>query len=122
MDSSLRIATCVTDEPAGSARRRPDVILIVGHLRGLMRVIDAGLALPNVYCDVSCPDIVWDVRLAKALAQAGAERLIMGSDTPYSRRAVPRCLRRVRRLDLPYAKEAPLLGGGIARLLRLSRR
>ena len=101
------------------ARRFPQTTFIVGHLYGLSIFMETGPAPANVYFDFSCPDIVSDFRLRRAVSYAGAERVMMGSDTPYGKRGLERSIARVRALGLPPHEEALLLGGAAKRLLRL---
>jgi predicted TIM-barrel fold metal-dependent hydrolase len=102
-----------------TAARHQDTTFIVGHLYGLEHFVRCGNPLENLYFDFSCPDIVSDVRLKLALDHFGASRLMMGSDSPYGRDGLARSVDRVRALGVSADDEALMLGGNMARLLRL---
>jgi predicted TIM-barrel fold metal-dependent hydrolase len=101
------------------ASARQETIFIVGHLVGLKHFIRTRRSIPNIYFDCSCPDIVSDARLRMALDHFGAGHLILGSDSPYGRNNLARSIQRVRQLDIPGRERELILGGNLARLLRL---
>lgn len=102
------------------AAGRPDTTFIVGHLYGIERFLGAGHPLPNMYFDFSCPDLVSDLRLRRALEHLGAARLILGSDAPYGRDNLARGIARIRSLDIPETDKELALGGNMERLLGLT--
>ena len=104
------------------AAEHPETTFVIGHLYQSGRLIDFGKPLPNVYFDLSCPDLISDKRLAKALAHFGADRLMLGSDSPYGQDNLARNIRRIRALDIPEGEKDLILGGNMARLLELSPR
>jgi len=101
------------------AAARCETTFIVGHLCGLEQFMQRADAIPNVYLDFSCPDIVSDLRLALALERFGAARLLLGSDSPYGRDNLARGIARVRALDITDGDKELMLGGNLVRLLRL---
>jgi predicted TIM-barrel fold metal-dependent hydrolase len=54
-------------ELAEVAAAQPDLIFIVGHLYGVEHFMGSPCPIPNVYFDLSCPDIVSAARLTAAL-------------------------------------------------------
>jgi len=102
------------------AAAQPDTIFTVGHLYSVEHFMGSPRPLPNVYFDLSCPDVVSVVRLAAALDRFGATRLIFGSDTPFGRDNIARGIDRIRSLEIPESDKELILGGNMARLLRLS--
>jgi predicted TIM-barrel fold metal-dependent hydrolase len=101
------------------AAARPEATFIVGHLYGVEHFMGSPRAIPNVYFDLSCPDVVSVVRLAAALDHFGARRLIFGSDTPFGRDNIARGIDRIRSLDIPESDKELILGGNMARSLRM---
>jgi predicted TIM-barrel fold metal-dependent hydrolase len=99
------------------AAERPDTTFIVGHLYGIERFLAADRPLPNVYFDFSCPDLVSDLRLRRALERFGAGRLILGSDAPFGQDNLARGIARIRSLDISEIDRELILGGNLERLL-----
>lgn len=102
------------------AAEHPETIFVVGHLYRSGCFIRFEKPLPNVYFDLSCPDLISAKRLAKALAHFGAHRLMLGSDSPYGQDNLARNIHRIRSLDIPEGEKDLILGGNMARLLGLS--
>jgi predicted TIM-barrel fold metal-dependent hydrolase len=103
------------------APQYPDVTFIIPHLgsfaddwRAHQRVIDQLVRYPNVYTDTS------GVRrfdyIVEAIKQAGARKVLYGSDGPWLHPGVE--LHKIRLLKLPPEQEALILGGNAVRLLR----
>lgn len=96
---------------------------VVAHMLGLEVFARAGrAALPNVYFDISPPNLTPIGRLLRALEAFGADRLLLGSDTPYGRDNLKEIIARVRRLDIPDSDKALILGGNARRIHALSDR
>jgi predicted TIM-barrel fold metal-dependent hydrolase len=102
-----------------SIRRHPSTTFIIGHLFRLEEYIQADLRMDNVYFDISTPPLISLVRLQKALDYYGAQRLILGSDTPYGVESLRKNIERVRALALSEEDKALILGGNLQRILRL---
>ena len=111
------------------AAKFPETRIIVAHL-GLylatdVRVIDSFIALaehhPNVLLDVSGVVQTWKIR--EAVQRIGSSRVIWGTDGPHPCPDTATFARdelaKVRALRLPAADEEAVLGGSIARLLKL---
>jgi uncharacterized protein len=98
----------------------PDVNFIVPHLgsfaddwRAHRQVIDQITRLPNVYADTS--GVKRFDYLVEAARQAGAQKLLFGSDGPWLHPALE--LQKIRLLRLPQEQEAMILSGNALRLL-----
>lgn len=103
---------------ADLALRHPDVPIIMAHLggggwRGVLDVKDC----PNVVVDTSGAQPQAGL-VEYAVAQLGPERVVFGSDWPIRDFAVQRA--RVDGADLDEATRSLILGGTMARLLRLN--
>jgi hypothetical protein len=102
------------------AKAHPRTTFVVAHILGLGTFVRAGReALPNVYFDVSPPNLTPIGRLLRALETFGADRLLLGSDTPYGRDNLKKIIVRVRGLDIRDADKALILGGNARRIHRL---
>lgn len=103
------------------AQQYPRVNLIVAHLgsfAGDWRVHLATISLmrryPSVYADTS--SVRFFDYLVQAVQEAGAGKLIFGSDGPLLHPGLE--LARAKMLKLPPAEEAMVLGGTIEKLMR----
>jgi predicted TIM-barrel fold metal-dependent hydrolase len=102
------------------AEAHPKVPFIAAHLGSYnanwseyLEAIKAASELPNVYLDTSCTAF-WQI-LEMAAKEAGADKVIFGSDGPeFDSRT---SLYRIKLLKLSPADEAKVLGGNILRLL-----
>jgi uncharacterized protein len=102
----------------------PEVPLIMAHLGNFgsqiwtehYEAIAVAKRYPNVYLETS--SVVFFKFLEMAAREAGAGKLIFGSDGPELDSRVE--LYKIKLLKLPPADEAKVLGGNVAKLLRLS--
>ncbi len=102
------------------ARACPATNFILGHLLGLAPLVRMdGMALPNVFLDISPPNMVPLSRLRMALRRFGPARLVMGSDAPFGKENTRAAIARVKRLRIPEESKRLILGGTMARLLSL---
>jgi uncharacterized protein len=104
-------------EIATLARRHPDVTIIMAHLsgcgpRGVLDIRDC----PNVLIDTSGGQPVAGL-VEYAVDRLGADRVVYGSDWPIRDFAVQRA--RVDGADLTPEERALIMGGTMARLLKL---
>jgi predicted TIM-barrel fold metal-dependent hydrolase len=107
-----------------AAEEYPDVSFIIPHLssfaddwRAQVSFVDVLARMPNLYTDTSGVRR-FDV-LERAVARAGARKVLFGSDGPWLHPGVE--LAKIRELRLAPADEALVLGGNILRLLRAAR-
>lgn len=109
------------DAVASFARRHPRTALIVPHLSSFAddaaaqrRFIRVLATAPNVFGDTSAVK-VFDL-LEQAACDAGAAKLLFGSDSPWCHPGLE--LAKVRALGLPPDDERRVLGGTLLRLVR----
>lgn len=100
-------------------KRHPESCFIVGHLFGLEEYIKSGVADGNVYFDISAPPFVSRDRLLQAIDHFEANKIILGSDSPYGKDNLRRNVHRVRELRLSEADTQLILGGNLQRMLDL---
>lgn len=98
-------------------KERPEAVFIMGHLYGLELYIKSGFPLKNLYFEISTPPLISRYRIMKAVNHFGADRVVLGSDTPYGRNTLKKNIRKVRSLMLSEAEKAMILGQNLAVLL-----
>jgi predicted TIM-barrel fold metal-dependent hydrolase len=93
-------------------------VFIVAHLIGLEILAPWAQALRNVYWDVSPAWGSPASRVRFAVDSFGADRVMLGSDTPFGRDTLKRNIAKIRGMDLPDSAKALILGGNAARILK----
>ena len=133
MDTTLAAAHLVF---AGIPERFPGIRWVLGHLGGtipyLVERLDRGYEMfaecrkdlqqpPSVHLKKFFYDTVnFDPRaLRLAIAFAGVDQILAGSDYPHQIGSIPKMLSSIRSLALGPADEAKILGGNAERLLSL---
>ena len=134
MDTTLAAAKLVF---SGVAERFPRIRWVLAHLGGaipyLAERLDRGYQAfsecrehisrpPSEYLKSFYYDTVnFDPRAIElAIAFAGADHILAGSDYPHQIGSIPRMLASIGEMNLPEADRTAILGGNAARLLRLS--
>lgn len=100
------------------ALAHPRTVFIVAHLIGLEILAPWARSLRNVYWDISPAWGSPASRVRCAVEAFGADRVMLGSDTPFGRGTLQRNIAKVRGMDLPDTAKALILGGNAARLLQ----
>ncbi|MBC2582258.1 amidohydrolase family protein [Clostridium sp. DJ247] len=100
-------------------RKHKNTKFIIAHLIGLEVFIDAKIDASNVFFDISCPQIVTKNKIVLAIEKFGAERIIMGSDTPYGRDNLRNAIYRIQELELSDLQKELILGKNIQQLLKI---
>lgn len=98
-------------------KAHPKTVFIIAHLFGLERYIGANITTDNVYFEISMPQLISMKRLLKAIEHFGANRIILGSDTPYGENNLKLNIERVRTLNIATEQKDLILGGNMERLL-----
>jgi len=98
----------------------PRTMFIMGHLLGMELLQDWAGRLPNFVFEISTPQLVSEVRLKKAIHAFGANRIVLGSDTPYGKDNLAQNIRRVQGLPISYKEKEAILGENMRRILRIS--
>jgi len=101
------------------ARRNPRTRFVAGHMIGLELMAPFAPDLKNVTLDISPAWGSPAKRIEFAAAAFGADRLTLGSDTPFGKDTLKRNIDKVLNLDLEPEKKALILGLNMARLLNL---
>jgi len=109
---------CLPWQIAHLARRFPDVPVIMDHMGFRYYVdgaINAAMETPNLYLETALVSIPGYVRMA--VDKVGAERVIFGSDYPTGSPAASLAV--IRDARLTPAQETLVMGGNLARLMKL---
>lgn len=101
------------------ASRYPHTNFIIAHLMGFEQIMKSGPDLKNIYFDISTYYIVSNKRIKKVIKQYGIEHVFLGSDSPLGYNNLENNIKRVRNMDLLEEEKNLILGGNIARLLKL---
>jgi predicted TIM-barrel fold metal-dependent hydrolase len=99
------------------AAAHPETTFVIAHLLGfeVFSRADRG-RIGNVYFDISPPNLCPLGLVRRALETFGAERLILGSDTPYGKDNLKAAIERIRGLDIPDGDKALILGHNARRV------
>lgn len=95
-----------------------DTTFIIAHMIGFEE-INKNPKNPNVYYDLSAPQLYPSEILKKALKQVDSIRMILGSDTPYGIDNIQKIQNRLRQLSLSNKDLDNIMGDNLGRLLRL---
>ncbi len=97
----------------------PNSIFIIGHLFGLESYINNIFHPENTYFEISSPSLISIKRLKKAIQHFGANRILMGSDTPYGENNLQINIKRIRSLNISNTEKDLILGNNMKELLKL---
>ncbi len=84
--------------------------------------IKSGIEFENLYFDISTYQVTSDYRVLKAVDHFGADRIVLGSDTPFGRNNLRKNIERVEGLPLSQDEKSKILGMNLAELLRIQNR
>lgn len=95
-----------------------DTTFIVAHMIGFEK-INKSTENPNIYYDLSAPQLYPIEIVKKAFKAVGSEKLILGSDTPYGIDNIQKIQNRLNQLSLPQKDLDNIMGNNLAKLLKL---
>ena len=101
----------------GYKRIHPQLKIIIGHLFGLEIFVKSETRLENTYFDISTYQVTSDYRVLKAIRNFGADKVILGSDTPYGKDNLRKNIDRVRNLPITQDEKSRILGLNLKELL-----
>jgi len=97
-----------------------NTIFILGHLIGLDLFIEYKEKTgENIFFDISCPSLVSAERISLAVQAFGAEKIVMGSDTPYGKNNIGKMISRLGSLNLSNRDRELISGGNLKRILNI---
>ena len=100
-------------------RLHPQLKIIIGHLFGLELFIESRNKFENLYFDISTYQVTSDYRVLKAIEYFGADKIILGSDTPYGKDNLKKNIERVKNLPLNQDEKGKILGLNLKELLNI---
>lgn len=101
------------------AQNHLETNFIIAHLIGLEIFEQREVKLPNLYFDISPKPLISDKRILKAVNLFGANRVMLGSDTPFGKDNLKRNIERINRLPLSQEQKDLILGNNFQSLLSL---
>ena len=101
------------------AQNHLETNFIVAHLIGLEIFEKRQVNLENLYFDISPTPLISDKRILKAINLFGAERVMLGSDTPFGKDNLKKNIERVKRLPISQEQKGLILGDNFQSLLNL---
>ena len=99
-------------------KNNPKSIIIIAHLFGLELFIRSKVNFKNLYFDISTYQVTSDFRVLKAIKYFGADKILMGSDTPYGKNNLQKNIDRIKSLDISTKEKELILGGNMRKLLK----
>lgn len=100
--------------------RHSDACFIIAHMIGMEVFSQAELQNKNVYFDMSGGQLIPQKKLLIAIEKFGAEKILMGTDTPYGIDNLKNAIARVHDLPLSEEEKRSILGGNLQRILGLN--
>ena len=91
---------------------------ILLHLIGLEVVAKQVKCMNNIHCEISPFSYISENRLKYAIDNLGADRVILGSDTPWDPDSLKNNIARVDRLNIASTEKERILGSNIMDILR----
>ncbi|NPD87413.1 MAG: amidohydrolase family protein [Asgard group archaeon] len=101
------------------AREFPKTNFIIAHFIGMEIAKKYGKDLKNLYFDISTYFIISKRRIRYAMKHFGANRVIMGSDSPFGERNLENNIQKIRKMNISTKEKELILGKNIANLLNL---
>jgi predicted TIM-barrel fold metal-dependent hydrolase len=93
--------------------------LIIAHLFGLELFIKNNCRDANLFFDISTLQVTSTHRVLKAIEFFGAEKILLGTDTPYGKNNLRRNIDRIRSLKIGEQEKNMILGKNMKDLLDL---
>jgi predicted TIM-barrel fold metal-dependent hydrolase len=100
------------------AKDYPGTDFVLLHLIGLETVAQRARQMDNIYYEISAFSYIKENRLKYAVNKLGADRVILGSDTPWDKGSLRNNIARVDRLDITGTEKERILGGNIMDILK----
>ena len=101
------------------AQNHLETNFIIAHLIGLELFEKRQAKLPNLYFDTSPTPLISAQRILKAINFIGADRVLLGSDTPFGDDNLKKNIERIKRLPISDEQKELILGHNFQSLLNL---
>ena len=89
------------------------------HLIGLETIVEQAKYMENIHYEISAYSYISERRLKYAIDKLGANRVILGSDTPWDKDSLKNNITRVKRQKIRGTEKELILGTNIEKILRL---
>lgn len=100
-------------------RLHPQLKIIIGHLFGLELFIESKIKFENLYFDISTYQVTSDYHVLMAIEYFGADKIILGSDTPYGKDNLKKNIERITNLPLNQDEKGKILGINLKKILNI---
>ena len=100
------------------AKDCPGTNFVLLHLIGLETVAQRARQMDNIHYEISAFSYIKENRLKYAIDRLGADRVILGSDTPWDKGSLRNGIARVDRLDITGTEKERILGRNITDILK----
>ncbi|HCW53261.1 MAG TPA: hypothetical protein DG753_05900 [Clostridium sp.] len=97
------------------SKKHKDTIFIMANLIGIEEFDNT--INKNIYFDISCPELNSLEMLKRAYELVGAERLILGSDSPYGDNNINKAINKLRDLNMSVAEINMICSENIEKIL-----
>jgi predicted TIM-barrel fold metal-dependent hydrolase len=88
-------------------------------LVGLEAIAEQAKYQRNIYYEISPFSYIKETRLKYAIDTLGADRIILGSDTPWDKGSLENNIARINRLNIDSEEKELILGRNITDILKL---
>ena len=101
------------------AKKYLETNFILLHLIGLEAVAEQAKHMDNIHYEISAFSYIKENRVQYAIDSLGADRVILGSDTPWDKDSLRNNIARVDSLNIASTEKDRILGGNIKDVLNL---
>ncbi|MGB5925920.1 MAG: amidohydrolase family protein [Dehalococcoidia bacterium] len=101
------------------AKNYPGTDFILLHLVGVEVIVEQAKYTENIHYEISPFSYIKETRLKYAIDNLGADRIMLGSDTPWDKGSLENNIARIGGLNIDSTEKECLLGGNIAAILKL---
>lgn len=100
-------------------KQHKDLKLIIAHLFGLELFIKKNCKDDNLFFDISTLQVTSTYRVLKAIEFFGAEKILLGTDTPYGKNNLQKNIDRVKSLKIGEQEKNMIIGKNMKDLLEI---
>ncbi|MCP4133624.1 MAG: amidohydrolase family protein [bacterium] len=100
-------------------KQHKDLTLIVAHLFGLELFIEEDYKDNKLFFDISSLQFTSNYRVLKAIEFYGADKVLLGTDTPYGKNNLQKNVDRINKLEINNEDKELILGENMKKLLQL---
>jgi predicted TIM-barrel fold metal-dependent hydrolase len=91
---------------------------IIAHMIGFEEIVERSKS-PNIYFDISAPQLISKKRILDAIKIVGSSKLILGSDAPYGTDNIKINLKLISQLPILEQEKQNITGKNIAQILNI---